>query len=129
RRQGRRLARTGAPDKQYQATFFHHRAEQHFRQLQVFETGNIQLDVARDDGHLVALLEDVDTRASDAGHGNRQVHLQLAFEFLALRTIHDRIGDDRDVAGFHRLLAQRLEHAVELGTGRRAGGEVEVGAI
>ncbi|MCY1531400.1 hypothetical protein D9M68_666240 [compost metagenome] len=129
RRQGGGLARAGAADEEHQAALLHHHLEQHFGQLEVLEARDIQLDVARDDGHLVALAEDVDAEAADVRQRDRQVHLQFLVELGALLGIHDRVGDPRHVTGLERLVAERPEQAVELGAGRRAGGQVKVGTI
>ncbi|MCY1405544.1 hypothetical protein D9M71_207840 [compost metagenome] len=67
RRQRGGLAGTGTADEKHQAALFHHHLEQHFGQLEIFEAGDIQFDVPRDDGDLVALAEDVDAEAADIG--------------------------------------------------------------
>ncbi|MNE38104.1 hypothetical protein D3C80_1319880 [compost metagenome] len=129
RRQRGGLARAGAADEQHQTALLEDHVEQHRRQLEILEARDIQLDVARDDGYLVALLEDVDPETADVGQRDGQVHLQLALEIDPLLGIHHLGGDLRHVARHQHVLAQGAQHAVELGAGRRAGRKVEVGSI
>ena len=61
--------------------------------------------------------------------GERQIHLQILLEALPLLFIHDVMGDAGHFARQQRRFIKRLENALEFGTRRRAGGEVEVGTI
>src|SRR5690606_14209201 len=81
------------------------------------------------DGYLVALLEDVDPEAPDAGDGNREVHFQFALEFLPLFFVHYFCGDFGDFARCHRGLLEGFQHPLKLCTGRRTSAEVEVRAV
>ncbi len=66
-RQRGRFARAGGADKQHQTVFFHDHVEQYRRQEQVLKARNIKLDVTRDNGHFVALHEDIDPEPTNAG--------------------------------------------------------------
>ncbi|RMO57057.1 hypothetical protein ALQ39_05749, partial [Pseudomonas amygdali pv. eriobotryae] len=124
-----RFARAGGTDEQHQAVLFHDHIEQYRRQEQVLETRNIQLDIPRDDGHLVTLHEDIDPEPADARQRNSKVHLQFAQEFELLLLVHQPLGNHRHLARFEGFTAQRLEHAVELGARRRSGGKIQVRSV
>ncbi len=97
--------------------------------LRFFEARDFQLDIARDDGDFVTLLEDIDAETADTGQGHRQVHFQFALELQALLGIHDTVGNGGHFTQLQRIRAQRLEHAVEFGTGWRTGGQVQVRTV
>ncbi|MNC22562.1 hypothetical protein D3C75_705660 [compost metagenome] len=123
------LARAGAADEEHQAALLHDGVEQHRGKLQVLEAGDLCLDVARHQGDLVALLEDVDPKAAYLGQGDGEVHLQLLLELLLLLRVHELGGYPGHLARLERHLVQGAQGAVELGAGGRSCGEIEVGAI
>ncbi|MNS52212.1 hypothetical protein D3C72_849220 [compost metagenome] len=123
------LARAGAADEEHQAALLHDGVEQHRGKLQVLEAGDLCLDVARHQGDLVALLEDVDPKAAYLGQGDGEVHLQLLLELLLLLRVHEIGGDPGHLARLERHLVQGAQGAIELGAGGGPGGEIEVGAI
>ena len=92
----------------------------------VFPVGNLRHDVARDDAHLVALHEDIDAKATKTGQGDCQVHFQLLGKIRLLRGVHQLLGYRADFAGLQRFPRDRAKLALELGTGRCAGTQVEV---
>ncbi len=123
------FARARAADEQHQAAFLHDGVEQHGGQFEILEAGDLGLDVARHQGNIVALLEDVDPKATHLRQGDGKVHLQLLLELLLLFKIHDAVGDPGHLARLEGGLGQGAQGAVELGAGRRTGREIEIGAI
>ncbi len=120
------FARAGTADEQHQPPFLHDGVEQHGGQFQVLEAGDLGLDVARHQRDFVALLEDVDPKAPYLGQGDGEVHLQLLLKLLLLLAVHDGVGYAGHLAGLEWRLAQGAQAAVELGTGGRAGRQIEV---
>jgi hypothetical protein len=104
-------------------------SSQHLRQAQILDAGNVGLDVADHHRDFAALLEDVDPEPTDAGLADGQIHLQGFLEFGDLGGIHHRIGDLLDAARRQRFLVQAPQHPLKLAAGRRAGAQIDVGAV
>ena len=107
----------------------HDGVEEHRREFEILEAGDLGLDVARHQGDFIALLEDVDPKTAYLGQGDGEVHLQLPLELLLLLAVHDGVGYSGHLAGFERRFTERTQAAVELGARGGAGRQIEVGAI
>ena len=84
----------------------------------VFGTGSAWPDLVV--ASVMALLEHVHAEAAGAGHRDRHVHLQFAFELGDLRLAHQRIGDLFRHPRRQRRAAQRQQLALDLDVHRRA---------
>ena len=128
-RERRGLAGPRAADEEHQTPLLHDGVEEHRREFEILEAGDLGLDVARHQGDFIALLEDVDPKTAYLGQGDGEVHLQLFLELLFLLEIHDVVGDAGHLARPQGLLGKGAQGAVELGTGGGAGGEIEIGTV
>ena len=107
RRQRGRLARAGRAGDQHEPAFFHHDVEQHRRQAQVLERGNVAAHEADHHRDRAALAEDVDPEVADGAVEVRQVHLELVFELARLLLAHELVGDAPHRLDVHRLRRDR----------------------
>ena len=126
RRQRRRLARAGRTRDQHEPALFHHELEQHRRQLQLLERGNVAAHVPDDQRYRAALAEDVDPEVADGRVEMRQVHLELALERPGLVLAHQLVGHTADRVDVHRLARQGCDDPVDLHADRRAARDEEV---
>jgi hypothetical protein len=72
--------------------------------LEVFETRNVEFDVAHHHRHIVTLLENIDPETTDPRQGDRQVHFQLTIELQPLFGVHDGRGHRGNFPRFERLV-------------------------
>ena len=113
RRQRRRLTGTRNARHQHQPAWHVANLFHHFRQKQFVERANLRRNDAQHQSHIAALLENVHTEASQAGHAVRHIDFRGLFEFLFLPRRHHAERHVQHVfRADARLVGQRHQFAV-----------------
>ena len=129
RRQRRRLAGAGGTGDHDEPALLHDEVEQHRRQPQLLEGGDVAAHVADDERDRPALAEDVDPEVADVRIEVREIHLVLGLEGLRLLVGHELVGDAAHRVEVHRPIRQRRDDAVDLHVDRRAARNEQVGRL
>ena len=101
---------------------------QHGWQPELVGVGDLIGDGADHPGHMGLLDVDIDPKARDLRHHNREVGFHLAVELDALTVVHDRTSQHPRDLRVQLLLRQRSQRAVGLHRGRGARGNEQVRA-
>ena len=123
----RRLTGPGRPGNEHEAARLVREVEQHRRQAELLELGDIRRNRPHDRANRRPLEERVHAEAGLVRDCVREVDLPVGLEPLALLVVEDRVDDLARVLRRERRVVERAQPPAFAHHGRRTGGEVEVG--
>ena len=129
RRQRSGLAGAGGADEDHQPALGHGQFLQNGRQAQFLDGGDDGFDFTQHHAGVVALAKGADAETANAGGGDREVALIVAFELFPLRRSHHADHDLQRLRRCQGRLGHRRNLAVDLQARRHARGNKQVRCI